>query len=107
MCIHWAALGQNDMTSPGRAGCCFLVEISLLSSAGRCRTGVLRPSTDVLWWSSVEDTYKLSSPNLPTPNSKVQASNKKRQIQKGKGEFGLWAVSKILWATFHHHHPQL
>ena len=54
MCIHWAALGQNDMKSPGRAGCCFFVGISLLSSAGRCRTGVLRPSTDVLWWSSVD-----------------------------------------------------
>ena len=28
--------------------------------------------------------------------SKVQAPNPKRQIQKGKEEFGLWAVYKIL-----------
>ena len=59
MCIHWAALGQNDMTSPGRADCGFLVGVSLLSSAGRCRPGVLRPSTDVLWWSSVDVTGLL------------------------------------------------
>ena len=30
--------------------------------------------------------------------SKVQAPNPKRQIQKWKGKFGLLAVSQILWA---------
>ena len=34
---------------------------------------------------------KLSSPS-PSPESQVQA-------QREKEEFGLWAVSRILWAT--------
>ena len=38
--------------------------------------------------------------------SKVQAPNPKRQIQKGKGEIGLWFVSKICWANRQPHtHP--
>ena len=42
---------------------------------------------------------------IKKPESKSQtkgeAPNLLRQIQKRKEEFGLWAVSKILWATHH------
>ena len=37
------------------------------------------------------NTERLTSPS-PSPKSNPQ-------IQSGKGEFGLWAVSKNLWAT--------
>ena len=33
----------------------------------------------------------------PKSQSKVEVPNLKSQIKKGKGEFGLWAVIKILW----------
>ena len=32
-------------------------------------------------------------------NAKIQAPNQKSQIQKGKGQFRLWAFPNILWAT--------
>ena len=34
---------------------------------------------------------------MPSPKSKPQIP--KTQIQKGKGEFGMWAVFKISWAS--------
>ena len=40
----------------------------------------------------------------PKSQSKDQATNLKSLIQKVNREFGLWAVSKILWATTHPHH---
>ena len=41
-------------------------------------------------------TFTSPSPS-PSPKSKPQIP--KSQIQRGEGEFGLWAVSKILLAT--------
>ena len=35
----------------------------------------------------------------PEPKSKVQTQPSPKSKKKGKGEFGLWAVSKISWAT--------
>ena len=42
------------------------------------------------------------SPSSPKPTPEIPRS----QIKKGKGELGLWAVTKILWATkTSPHHP--
>ena len=37
--------------------------------------------------------------NIAKPKSKVQTQPSPKSKKKGKGEFGLWAVSKISWAT--------
>jgi len=57
ICSHWAALGQNDLLGIVCSACRVVAETCSLSSAGRCCTGVLRLSTDVLWWSSVDATF--------------------------------------------------
>ena len=48
---------------------------------------------------------KLTGPS-PSPTAQSKFQIPKSQIQKGKGEFGLWAAIKILWTT-HQPHPQL
>ena len=46
----------------------------------------------------------LTSPS-PMSKSQVQAQQSPKSNKKGKREFGLWAVSKILWATHNTHQP--
>ena len=43
---------------------------------------------------------------IDKPESKfLFPSPSPKSIRKGKEDFGLWAVSKILWATTHHPPP--
>ena len=46
-------------------------------------------------------TYTLIVKPKGMSQFKVQAPNSKSQIQKGKEEIGIWAVTKFTWATTH------
>ena len=45
--------------------------------------------------------FPRSQVSIPSPSSSPMSN------RKGKEEFGLWAVSSILWATHHHQQQQL
>ena len=46
-----------------------------------------------------------SFPNIFIDNPQTKIQSQSHSNPKGKEEFGLWAVTKILWATHPPHHP--